>query len=116
MDLSPGEPQLHTPPKEETAHLDQEREGTEVKEEAPELNPQSIATESPVEDFSVFTRKEKTLFVILASLAALFSPLSANIYYSALNTLAEDFHTTLTHINLTITTYLASKNGLKIHM
>lgn len=42
----------------------------------------------------------------MASLAALFSPLSANIYYPALNTLSEDLHESLSNINLTITTYL----------
>ena len=56
--------------------------------------------------FSIFSSSERNLIVVIASLAALFSPLSANIYYPALNTLSEDLHQSLSKINLTITTYL----------
>ena len=56
--------------------------------------------------FSIFSSSERHFIVIIASLAALFSPLSANIYYPALNTLSEDLHESLSKINLTITTYL----------
>jgi len=60
----------------------------------------------PEPPFSIFTSSERHFIVVMASLAALFSPLSANIYYPALNTLAEDLHESLSKINLTITTYL----------
>lgn len=60
----------------------------------------------PESPFSIFTPSEKRFIIIIASLAALFSPLSANIYYPALNTLSEDLHESLSKINLTITTYL----------
>ena len=60
----------------------------------------------PEPPFSIFTPSEKRFIIIIASLAALFSPLSANIYYPALNTLSEDLHESLSKINLTITTYL----------
>ena len=53
--------------------------------------------------FSIFSPGEKRFVVVIASLAALFSPLSANIYYPALNTLSEDLHESLSKINLTIT-------------
>lgn len=56
--------------------------------------------------FSTFGTGEKRFIVAIASLAALFSPLSANIYYPALNTLSTDLHVSLSDINLTITTYL----------
>lgn len=56
--------------------------------------------------FSIFTSSERRFIVVIASLAALFSPLSANIYYPALNTLSEELHESVTKINLTITTYL----------
>lgn len=56
--------------------------------------------------FSIYTVNEKRFLVFLAGLAALFSPLSASIYYSALTTLATHFHTSLSNINLTVTTYL----------
>ena len=56
--------------------------------------------------FSVFGAREKSFIVMIASLAALFSPLSTNVYYPALNTLSRDLHASLSKINLTITTYL----------
>ena len=60
----------------------------------------------PDPPFSIFSRREKTFLVVMASLAALFSPLSANIYYPALNVLAADLNVSNTLINLTITSYL----------
>lgn len=61
------------------------------------------STEPP---YSIFSRGQKNFVVVIASLAALFSPLTDNIYYPALNTLSEDLHESLSNINLTITTYL----------
>lgn len=55
---------------------------------------------------SVFSPKQKTVIVILASIAAFFSPLSANIYFPALNTIAHDLNVSNSRINLTVTTYL----------
>lgn len=60
----------------------------------------------PEPPFSIFSRREKTFIVVMASLAALFSPLSANIYYPALNVLAKDLNVSNTLINLTVTSYL----------
>lgn len=60
----------------------------------------------PEPPFSIFTPRERRFIVVMASLAALFSPLAANIYYPALNTLSKDLHESLSKINLTITTYL----------
>ncbi len=71
-------------------------------------NPSQVQQEQqpPEPPFSIFSPSERGFIVMLASLAALFSPLSANIYYPALNTLSEDLHVSLSKINLTITTYL----------
>ena len=65
----------------------------------------------PEPPYSIFTPSEKRFIIIIASLAALFSPLSANIYYPALNTLSEDLHESLSKINLTITTYLVWRSN-----
>ncbi len=67
-------------------------------------------TAEPEPPFSIFSRGEKTFIIIMASLAALFSPLSANIYYPALTVLAEDLKTSNTLINLTITSYLVGRS------
>ena len=42
----------------------------------------------------------------MVAFAGFFSPLSANIYFPALNTLARDFNVSAAGINLTITTYM----------
>jgi len=42
----------------------------------------------------------------MVAIAGFFSPLSANIYFPALNTLATDFHVSSSIINLTLTSYM----------
>ncbi|KAK6437606.1 hypothetical protein LTR95_006204, partial [Oleoguttula sp. CCFEE 5521] len=61
-------------------------------------------TETP--QWSIFTHRQKTYIVAMVAMAGFFSPLSANIYFPALNTLADDFHVTPSNINLTLTTYM----------
>ncbi|ROW05831.1 hypothetical protein VMCG_05156 [Cytospora schulzeri] len=56
--------------------------------------------------YSSFTLWEKRFIVLGASLAAFFSPLTAQIYYPALTILQHDFHVTGSQINLTVTTYM----------
>lgn len=56
--------------------------------------------------WSVFTQKEKRFIVFMVALAGFFSPLSANIYFPALNELAADFHVSNSIINLTLTSYM----------
>jgi hypothetical protein len=64
--------------------------------------------------FSIYGSREKKFIVLMASLAALLSPLSANIYYPALNTLADELRVSLTLINLTITAYLVSEVDIRL--
>lgn len=56
--------------------------------------------------WSVFTLQQKRFIVLMVALASFFSPLSANIYFPALNTLATDFGTSESIMNLTLTTYM----------
>jgi hypothetical protein len=58
------------------------------------------------EPHSIYTTNQKRAIILAASIAAFFSPLSANIYLPALNTLAEDLSVSNTLITLTVTTYL----------
>jgi hypothetical protein len=89
---------------------EQERNDLEANAEStPEKKPdESNAAPSSEQVFSIYSINEKRFLVFLAGLAALFSPISANIYYSALNALASHFNTSLSNINLTVTTYLVS--------
>ncbi|PWY72139.1 MFS general substrate transporter [Aspergillus sclerotioniger CBS 115572] len=56
--------------------------------------------------YSAFTTAQKRLIILAAALASSFSPLSANIYYPALNSIAADLGVSSSQINLTITTYM----------
>ncbi|KAJ6456371.1 MFS general substrate transporter [Mycena sanguinolenta] len=59
---------------------------------------------APVEEpYSIFTQSEKWCIVSLIAFGGLFSPLSANIYFPAIPTLAVAFHKSIELINLTVT-------------
>ncbi|KXL43065.1 hypothetical protein M433DRAFT_157259 [Acidomyces richmondensis BFW] len=61
-------------------------------------------TNSP--PWSVFTIRQKRFIVLMVALAGFFSPLSANIYFPALNTLSSYFKVSSGIINLTLTSYM----------
>ena len=63
-----------------------------------------VSTAGPVH--SVFTKNQKCFIVLMASFGGFFSPVSANIYFPALNALAQDLNVTSTLINLTLTSYM----------
>lgn len=65
-----------------------------------------LPDEADTPQHSVFTIAQKRYIVFMVAFAGFFSPLSANIYFPALNTLAKDFSVTPARINLTITTYM----------
>lgn len=48
----------------------------------------------------------------MVSMAALFSPLASNIYFPALNQIAEDIGATHQAVALTVTTYMCVSLGL----
>lgn len=56
--------------------------------------------------YSVFTKQQKRLIVFIASLGGFFSPLSASIYFPALNSLATDLNVSVELISLTLTSYM----------
>lgn len=62
--------------------------------------------DGPEAAYSAFTEREKIMTVLMVSFIGLFSPLSANIYYPALNSLSNDLDVSITLIGLTITTYM----------
>lgn len=70
----------------------------------PPLEPsRTIASDKP---FSSFTLWEKRAIVSVASFGGFLSPLTTNIYFPALNTIAADLDVTISKVNLTITTYM----------
>jgi multidrug resistance protein len=56
--------------------------------------------------YTAFTTRERLFIVVMTSLAAFFSPLSGQIYFPAVPTIADYYHTSIGKINLTITTYM----------
>ncbi|WYZ44731.1 hypothetical protein EsH8_VIII_000047 [Colletotrichum jinshuiense] len=56
--------------------------------------------------YSTYTTWEKRLIVLGASLAAFFSPFTAQIYLPALTVLAQEFRVSDSEMNLTLTTYM----------
>lgn len=64
-------------------------------------------------DYSVFSDGQRRFIVFMASWAGFFSPVSSQIYFPALNTLAKDLHVSNSLINLTLTSYMVSRHILK---
>lgn len=82
--------------------VEPDNKNVEEGSEDPEL---ALAlTQTPV--FSVFTLSQKRYIVLMVAMAGFFSPLSANIYFPALNTLAAEFNVSNSVINLTLTSYM----------
>ncbi|KAF8898987.1 MFS general substrate transporter [Infundibulicybe gibba] len=68
--------------------------------------PKLASEEKDQTPYSIFTRREKWFIVALTAFAGLFSPLTANIYFPAIPTLAAVFHKSTELINLTVTMYM----------
>ena len=58
--------------------------------------------------YSTFSPWQKKTIVLAASFGSFISPLTTNIYFPALNTIASDLGVSIGQINLTITTYMVS--------
>ncbi|KAH8691476.1 major facilitator superfamily domain-containing protein [Talaromyces proteolyticus] len=54
----------------------------------------------------IYNKKRKWLLVYIVSLAAMFSPLSSNIYFPAIDTIASDLNTNTSLVALTVTVYM----------
>lgn len=77
-----------------------------AREEQEATDPESGREAPTTPPYSIFTRSQKRYIVFLAAFAGLFSPLSANIYFPALNKLATDLRVSNANINLTLTSYM----------
>ncbi|KAF3025131.1 hypothetical protein E8E14_014676 [Neopestalotiopsis sp. 37M] len=58
------------------------------------------------EPYHVFTSRQRWFVVVIIGAAGLFSGLSSNIYFPALDAIAQDLNVTLQAVSLTITSYL----------
>ncbi|EXJ80497.1 hypothetical protein A1O1_08642 [Capronia coronata CBS 617.96] len=86
------------------APLPSRRQGVEGGEEGERTIDDDVTAAQ--QEYTVFTKGQKTLILFLATWAGLLSPLTANIYFPALTTLATDLGVSQTRINLTVTSYM----------
>jgi len=84
----------------------QPHDSTFTSTTAPATESTPLLVTPATQTYSIFTNRQKQLIILAAALASAFSPLSANIYFPALNSIAEDLKVTRSQINLTITTYM----------
>jgi hypothetical protein len=81
----------------------------------PETQEMTAGGEPAAEEiYTVFTRGEITFIAITASISTFFSPLTASIYFPALNTISTDLGVSSTLVNLTVTTYMVIWSTLVI--
>ncbi|KAJ7633416.1 MFS general substrate transporter [Mycena polygramma] len=86
---------------------DKERNGFTPSPDSGETAAPKIEEDNaPAEPYSIYSRREKWFIVALIGLGGLFSPLTSNIYFPVIPTLAEDFHRSIELINLTVTMYI----------
>jgi hypothetical protein len=70
------------------------------------MNSEVTLAEALPPPYSSFSTAKKRYIVATAAGAGLFSSLSAQIYFPALNTLANDLNVSASMINLTVTSYM----------
>ena len=61
---------------------------------------------TPQKPYSSFSKPKKMSIVLLATLGGMFSPFTTNIYFPALTQISQDLHTSVSKVNITITTYM----------
>ncbi|TFB03507.1 Quinidine resistance protein 1 [Trichoderma ghanense] len=58
------------------------------------------------EPYSIFSRRMKIWITIMATIASVVSPMTAHIYFPALDALAEELNVSISLLNLTLTSYM----------
>ncbi|KAF7713215.1 Uncharacterized protein PECH_001612 [Penicillium ucsense] len=83
---------------------------TQNEKQIPSSSPSSSdlesQTPSPAPVYHVFSRTQKLCMVYIVSLAAIFSPLSSNIYFPALGLISKNLDVSMSLITLTVTIYM----------
>jgi hypothetical protein len=81
----------------------------------PRKEPESVlenrVDEIQTPPYSTFTKSQKRFIVFSASWAGFFSPVSSQIYFPALNSVADDLGVSSALINLTLTSYMVRHHG-----
>ncbi|KDQ63298.1 hypothetical protein JAAARDRAFT_147470 [Jaapia argillacea MUCL 33604] len=77
-----------------------------VRDQETSKETQTVPIHTTEKPYSIFTRREKWIIVTLASVAGIFSPFTANIYFPVIPVIATAFHKSVELINLTVTIYM----------
>ncbi|KLJ09860.1 hypothetical protein EMPG_14720 [Blastomyces silverae] len=103
IDAEPA-PNLSPPISDSEKSHHHDPEGGRVQEGQQRAGSSDSTSSQPVH--SIFTPAQRRYIVASISWAALFSPVSANIYLPALNTLARELSVSISMMNLTVTSYM----------
>jgi hypothetical protein len=91
----------------DSVQADTDQSEKEQSDDSGPANPlKKTATSASDKPYSVFTPWQKRFIILASSVGTFISPLTTNIYFPALNTIASDLHVSISQINLTITTYM----------
>lgn len=91
----------------DSVQVDTDQSEKEQSDDSGPANPlKKTATSASDKPYSVFTLWQKRFIILASSVGTFISPLTSNIYFPALNTIASDLHVSISQINLTITTYM----------
>lgn len=105
-DRMPGEEDIESPAERDP------NEKQQRQDEGPRLELQRTISGPP---YSIFTPRAKMFIVVAVSISSLISPFGATTFYPALDVIAKDLGVTPTLINLSLTTYMVSKEEQSDH-
>jgi hypothetical protein len=71
----------------------------------------SSPKDEPEEAYSAFSKSQRRWIVALAAAGSFFSPITANVYFPAIPTIAEDLQVSVQAVNLTVTLYLIAQGA-----
>lgn len=84
-------------------------DGADEQDKQPEQQPKPLdraATSASTRPYSSFSKSTKWLIVVLSGIAAIFSPISSNIFVPAIPTLVNAFNKSNADITLAVTVFL----------
>ena len=89
-----------------TSGLTCPKEDTITPQDPQPVDPEGLFPVSSGPAYSVFSKRTKIWIVVMVMISSFVSPMTANIYFPALHTIANDYNVSIDLINLTLTTYM----------
>lgn len=91
---------------EDVTLTDHEEDTREAREGEAASSSTPSGSEPDSKPYSIYTSREKWIIVAIVSIGGFFSPLTANIYFPAIPTIATAFNKSISLINLSVTIYM----------